>query len=81
MLQGNSLWSRIDKNKNESTEDGERGRGEGGEGKGRGKDEEGLHAEEYIPCLATISIGQDRKNTIEGSSATDKDYPTRQNDK
>lgn len=34
-----------------------------------------LHAEEYIPCLATISIGQDRKNTIEGSSATDKDYP------
>jgi len=36
---------------------------------------EDLHAEEYIPCLATISIGQDRKNTIEGSSATDKDYP------
>lgn len=35
----------------------------------------GLHAEEYIPCLATISIGQDRKYTIEGSSATDKDYP------
>lgn len=30
----------------------------------------------YIPCLATISIGQDRKYTIEGSSATDKDYPT-----
>lgn len=29
----------------------------------------------YIPCLATISIGQDRKYTIEGSSATDKDYP------
>lgn len=25
--------------------------------------------------MATISIGQDRKYTIEGSSATDKDYP------
>lgn len=33
------------------------------------------HAVGYIPCLATISIGQDRKYTIEGSSATDKDYP------
>lgn len=33
------------------------------------------HAEGYIPCLATISVGQDRKYTIEGSSATDKDYP------
>lgn len=34
------------------------------------------HAGGYIPRLATISIGQDRKYTIEGSSATDKDYPT-----
>ena len=42
--------------------------------------EKGWHAGnvEYIPCLATISIGQDRKNTIEGSSATDKDYPKKQ---
>lgn len=35
------------------------------------------HAVGYIPRLATISIGQDRKYTIEGSSATDKDYPTK----
>lgn len=33
------------------------------------------HAVGYIPCLATISIGQHWKYTIEGSSATDKDYP------
>lgn len=68
---------------NESTEDREREKRRG-RGKGEGWEagnKEGLHAEEYIPCLATISIGQDRKNTIEGSSATDKDYPTRQNDK
>lgn len=32
---------------------------------------EGWHAVGYIPCLATISIGQDRKYTIKGSSATD----------
>lgn len=39
------------------------------------------HAGGYIPRLATISIGQDRKYTIEGSSATDKDYPTNTNKK
>lgn len=39
------------------------------------------HAVGYIPCLATISIGQDRKYTIEGSSATDKDYPIKKNGK
>lgn len=31
--------------------------------------------------MATISIGQDRKYTIEGSSATDKDYPIKKNGK
>lgn len=33
------------------------------------------HAVGYIPRLATISIRQHRKYTIEGSSGTDKDYP------
>lgn len=54
--------------------------GEGGENRGRegaqaGGGYEVQHAVGYIPRLATISIGQDRKYTIEGSSATDKDYP------
>lgn len=40
-----------------------------------GRRDEGRHAVRYIPRLATISIGQHRKYTIEGSSATDKDYP------
>lgn len=47
----------------------------GKEGAQAGGSYEVQHAVGYIPCLATISIGQDRKYTIEGSSATDKDYP------
>lgn len=60
----------IHRNKrNEET----RGRKEGAQA---GGGYELRHAGGYIPRLATISIGQDRKYTIEGSSATDKDYPT-----
>lgn len=63
----------------ESTSTGNRGNKErqGREGGSRGWRKFGGSAccRIYIPCLATISIGQDRKYTIEGSSATDKDYP------
>lgn len=51
------------------------GKTKGKEGAQAGGGYEGRHAEGYIPHLATISIGQHRKYTIEGSSATDKDYP------
>lgn len=53
----------------------ERGNKEGGEGEQAGGGYELRHAGGYLPHLARISIGQDRKYTIEGSSATDKDYP------
>lgn len=49
--------------------------GGGGEGEQAGGGCELRHAGGYLPHLARISIGQDRKYTIEGSSATDKDYP------
>lgn len=55
---------------------GTRKQGGGKEGAQAGGGYELRHAGGYIPRLATISIGQDRKYTIEGSSATDKDYPT-----
>lgn len=57
---------------------GETGRG-GEEGVQAGGGYELRHAGGYLPRLARISIGQDRKYTIEGSSATDKDYPINTN--
>lgn len=59
----------------ESTSTEKKDENRGKEGAQAGGSYKVWHAVGYIPCLATISIGQDRKYTIEGSSATDKDYP------